>query len=239
MAYPKKSSLARCALLLALALPMPAVAQLAGEPAAPAQPTGDPVPPEPPPPVVTPSPALLPPAPPSPPPPAAAAYEHWYDRIQIRGYTQVRYNRLGSDISSAIGKNDDYVSDGDKTIGGKNGFSLRRARLVIYGNITEHFYLYLQPELAGSVGDAQNFAQLRDLYGDVSFDQATRPSGCGWGSQSPRSASRTCSRARTDSRSIGPTRSTARRRASEISARSSTTLRPRRGGAPSTWSAAG
>ncbi|MFO0678732.1 MAG: porin [Polyangiaceae bacterium] len=92
--------------------------------------------------------------------------KHWYDRIQIRGYTQLRYNRLWA-------TNDKFKNDfADKSIAAGSGFFIRRGRLIVQGDVHDHLFLYFQPDFAGAAnGDALNLAQLRDLYGDISIDK--------------------------------------------------------------------
>jgi hypothetical protein len=89
----------------------------------------------------------------------------WYDRIHIRGYTQVRFNRLYT-------SNDRLKNDlGDKTIGENNGISLRRARLIIYGEVANFLNIYLQSDFAGgTVGEQINFTAMRDWYADINVD---------------------------------------------------------------------
>lgn len=118
------------------------------------------------------------PAPPAPPPPAAAPPEpakpaklNWYDRLSLRGYGQFRYNRLLSDLGVFGEDNDRYVSPiGDRTIGAKNGFSLRRARLIVGGDVSSHVFVYVQSDIANAVGDSSGFMQMRDYYADVAVD---------------------------------------------------------------------
>jgi hypothetical protein len=91
-----------------------------------------------------------------------AATEKWYEKISIRGYTQMRYNYITDDKQ--------LVSDNDGGIGNNKGFFLRRARIVISGDIHERVSLYMQTEFAQGAGTAtnnQNFAQIRDAYADV------------------------------------------------------------------------
>jgi hypothetical protein len=90
----------------------------------------------------------------------------WYDKINIRGYTQVRYNRL-------LETNPDLVSEqGDKSIGDKGGFFIRRMRIIFSGQLNNHVYFYIQPDFASSASSsALHFGQLRDAYFDVSFDK--------------------------------------------------------------------
>ena len=91
---------------------------------------------------------------------------NWYDKIQVRGYVQVRYNRL-------FETNPDLKSDqGDKSIGNYGGFFIRRNRLILSGQVNEHVYFYLQPDFASSASTTGlHFAQIRDAYFDVSIDK--------------------------------------------------------------------
>jgi hypothetical protein len=90
----------------------------------------------------------------------------WYDNINLRGYVQVRYNRL-------FETNPDLKSEqGDRSIGNFGGFFIRRARLIFSGNLSEHVFFYIQPDLASSAASNNlHFAQIRDAYFDVSLDQ--------------------------------------------------------------------
>jgi hypothetical protein len=91
----------------------------------------------------------------------------WYERIKIRGYTQFRYNRLPS-----FEENDKLVNaQGDRTIGGANGFSIRRARVILYGDIHERISIYLQTDFASVINDQLNVAIMRDWYADIFLDK--------------------------------------------------------------------
>jgi len=93
---------------------------------------------------------------------------HWYEKIKLRGYTQFRYNRLPSANS-----NDDLVNkQGDRTIGKGNGFSIRRARLILYGDVHERISIYLQPDFASTIDDQLHVTILRDWYADLFLDKA-------------------------------------------------------------------
>lgn len=125
---------------------------------------------------------------------AVPAPKHWFDRISIRGYTQMRYNAIFD------AENFNSVSAyGDRSVGPRQNFFLRRARLIFSGDISDHLYLYTQFDLASSpsgtfsstptvvtnspyyglynyqVGtynlNAGNFAQMRDAYADISVDE--------------------------------------------------------------------
>ena len=91
-----------------------------------------------------------------------AGTEKWYEKISIRGYTQLRYNYITDDKQL----NSEY----DSSIGSNKGFLVRRARIVLSGDIHERVSLYFQTEFAQNTGTApnnQNFAQIRDLYADI------------------------------------------------------------------------
>ena len=91
---------------------------------------------------------------------------HWYDKIQLRGYLQIRYNRL-------LETNPNLKSDqGDKSIGNFGGFFIRRARMIFSGQLNNHVYFYIQPDFASSASaTGLHFAQIRDAYFDVSIDK--------------------------------------------------------------------
>ena len=89
----------------------------------------------------------------------------WYESISIRGYTQVRYNRI---LETNPKLNCEQC---DKSWGDNGGFFIRRMRIIFYGQINKRVYFYIQPDLASSPSsDKLHFAQLRDAYFDVGFD---------------------------------------------------------------------
>jgi len=98
---------------------------------------------------------------------AAAIGKKWYDRLALRGYTQLRFNQ-GLDATAK-----DLRSPGDRFIGDNQSIGIRRARVVLSGDISEHVSLYLQPDFGSTPGGSTtgNFAQLRDLYADIYFDK--------------------------------------------------------------------
>ena len=91
----------------------------------------------------------------------------WYETISLRGYVQLRYNRL-------LENNENLRCEQcDKSLGSNGGFFARRARLVLSGDVNERVYLYIQPDFAtDSSATALHFTQLRDLYADVALDAA-------------------------------------------------------------------
>jgi hypothetical protein len=95
----------------------------------------------------------------------APTTEKWYEKISIRGYTQMRYNYVTDD------KN--LTDINDSSIGNNKGFLIRRARIVLSGDVNEWVSLYIQTEFGQTAGTTttnsnnQNFAQIRDAYADL------------------------------------------------------------------------
>ncbi len=99
--------------------------------------------------------------------PAEAPKKMWFEKINLRGYGQIRYNRAGrpnADLLSA---------QGDRSVGGTNNFFIRRARMIFFGDVADNVYIYIQPDFASTPdGSASgNFSQLRDYYVDISLDE--------------------------------------------------------------------
>ncbi len=90
----------------------------------------------------------------------------WYDSFSIRGYGQVRYNRL-------LETNDQLKSEqGDKSVGDNGGFFIRRLRIIFSGQINERVYFYIQPDFASSASSTGlHFGQIRDAYFDLGIDK--------------------------------------------------------------------
>ncbi|MBI2272077.1 MAG: porin [Bacteroidetes bacterium] len=90
--------------------------------------------------------------------------KQWYETITIRGYSQVRYNRL-------LETNDSLKCEQCDKSWGSGGFFIRRMRLIFYGNVHDRVYIYIQPDFASSPSTGSNhFGQLRDAYFDLSLD---------------------------------------------------------------------
>ena len=64
----------------------------------------------------------------------------WYDKISLRGYAQLRYNRL-FETNPAL-----KCDQCDRSLGENGGFFLRRGRLVLSGDVTDRLYIYIQPD---------------------------------------------------------------------------------------------
>jgi hypothetical protein len=91
----------------------------------------------------------------------------WYESVSIRGYTQVRYNRI---LETNPKLNCEQC---DRSWGDNGGFFIRRMRIILFGQINKNVYFYIQPDFASSPStDRLHFGQLRDAYFDVGFDNA-------------------------------------------------------------------
>ncbi|KAF2331025.1 porin [Flavobacterium ginsenosidimutans] len=101
--------------------------------------------------------------------------EHWYDRISLRGYAQIRYNGLFSTNDKVSCEQCDRSWGTTSTAPdaqANNGLFIRRARLVFSGQVHPNVFFYFQPDFASSPASGiNNFVQIRDLYFDLSFDK--------------------------------------------------------------------
>lgn len=94
-----------------------------------------------------------------------APKKQWFESFSIRGYSQVRYNRL-LETNSKL-KNE----QGDRSWGENGGFFIRRMRIIFSGQVNERVYFYVQPDFASSASSTGlHFGQLRDAYFDVGLD---------------------------------------------------------------------
>ncbi|MBM4246330.1 MAG: porin [Deltaproteobacteria bacterium] len=90
----------------------------------------------------------------------------WYERISLRGYVQTRYTALLDKDSDA-----DWFVPADRSVRDGGGIYLRRARMIFSGDITDHLYIYIQPDLNAAPADGDFSVQLRDAYADISIDE--------------------------------------------------------------------
>ncbi|MEZ5288939.1 MAG: porin [Vicinamibacterales bacterium] len=90
----------------------------------------------------------------------------WYERLGLRGYTQLRFTavRQGDGPSLEV--------PADKSANDAESLVIRRGRLVVSGDAASHLYLYAQADFNGSTGASEYSLQMRDLYADVAFDRA-------------------------------------------------------------------
>jgi hypothetical protein len=89
----------------------------------------------------------------------------WFENFSIRGYMQVRYNRL-------LETNENLKCEQcDRSIGKGGGFNIRRGRIILSGYIHNRIFFYIQPDFGSSSGTTGNIFQLRDAYLDLSLDK--------------------------------------------------------------------
>lgn len=102
----------------------------------------------------------------------------WYEKLMLRGYTQLRYNEIISGPKSAPSGVSRLRSVQDAGINENGNFSIRRARLIVQGELSDRVSLYMQGDLAAAVTNQsgterrENFFQMRDAYADVFLDKA-------------------------------------------------------------------
>lgn len=118
--------------------------------------------------------AATPPAPAAPPSPRGKA---WYERLSLRGYTQMRVNEIIAGDSTAPAGVSRLRSVQDSGINGQNNFSFRRIRLVLQGDLSDNVSLYFQPDFATVVNNQsgserrEGYGQVRDAYVDLQWGQ--------------------------------------------------------------------
>ncbi len=89
----------------------------------------------------------------------------WYESINIRGYAQLRYNRL-LETNSDLG-----CEQCDRSWGNNGGFFFRRGRIILSGQVHDRVFIYIQPDFASSAGTTNQLFQIRDAYFDLSLDK--------------------------------------------------------------------
>lgn len=92
----------------------------------------------------------------------------WTEAFVIRGYVQTRYNRL-LETNAHL-----QCEQCDRSWGDKGGFSIRRARLTVVGNLNPRVYINLQADFASTINGTLNWGQVRDAYADIALDDAHR-----------------------------------------------------------------
>lgn len=156
-----------------------AALQAAQAPANPAPANPAPTIQPPPPPAGSPLAAASPPAPADPVRLAAAAPAEpakpkaWYEKLRLRGYTQMRFNQIVSGDAAAPAGVSRLRSIHDSAINGDSNFTFRRMRLILQGDLNDHVSLYFQPDFAAAVSNQsvgerrEGTVSLRDMYADV------------------------------------------------------------------------
>lgn len=96
--------------------------------------------------------------------PPTPAVKKWYETISLRGYLQLRYNRLFE--TNELLK----CEQCDRSWGKGGGFLIRRGRMIFSGNLTKNIFFYIQPDFGSASGTTQNMFQIRDAYIDLGLD---------------------------------------------------------------------
>lgn len=89
---------------------------------------------------------------------------HWYEKLGVRGYAQVRY----TSVFNEDGANLDVPAD--KSATDKDSLLMRRGRVVLQGDAHDHLFVYAQTDFSASLTGGDAALQMRDLYGDISID---------------------------------------------------------------------
>ncbi len=98
---------------------------------------------------------------------ASQSKSAWAQNIQIRGYLQNRYTEMLSGDEGINLWSDRSVGDQDSLGDADKNYLIRRARVVLQGDIGKRLSFYIQPDLASSAGTTGNVFQMRDAYGDL------------------------------------------------------------------------
>lgn len=94
----------------------------------------------------------------------AKSAAHWYEKLGIRGYTQVRYTSVFDQSGAKL----DVPAD--KSATDSDTFLMRRGRVILSGDVHDHLFLYAQTDFSASLSTGDVALQMRDLYGDISLD---------------------------------------------------------------------
>lgn len=98
-----------------------------------------------------------------------ASLQHWYDRLSIRGYTQMRYTNFLQNADSSA----DNVYWADNSARARSNFLIRRMRLIISGDVSEHLYVYIQPDFASTPPGGFSNSPTFNTFGSSSNGVAT------------------------------------------------------------------
>jgi hypothetical protein len=90
---------------------------------------------------------------------------NWSDKLAIRGYGQVRYTTLFDEDNTP-----NLNVPNDRSVNEAETLMLRRGRVILSGDLTDHLFVYAQMDFAGSNGAPDQTVQMRDFYADIAFD---------------------------------------------------------------------
>lgn len=105
--------------------------------------------------------------------PARPKSKPWYEKLRLRGYTQLRFNQIVSGDDTAPAGISRLRSVHDSAINANSNFTFRRLRMVIQGDLNDHVSLYFQPDFAAAVSNQsvgerrEGTVSLRDMYADI------------------------------------------------------------------------
>ena len=108
-----------------------------------------------------------------------ASLQHWYDRISIRGYTQMRYTNFLQNSESF----NDGVYWADNSARPRSNFLIRRMRLIFSGDVSEHLYVYIQPDFAST--PPGGFSNTATFINPVTSSTNTAQNGGSWAYYNP------------------------------------------------------
>lgn len=97
----------------------------------------------------------------------------WYEKLRLRGYTQMRFNQIVTGDADAPAGFSRLRTIGDSDVRGDSNVSFRRIRLILQGDLNDHVSLYFQPDFAAAVSNQsagerrEGTVSLRDMYADV------------------------------------------------------------------------
>lgn len=98
--------------------------------------------------------------------PTETSPKKWFEKISLRGYAQLRYNRL-FETNSAL-----KCDQCDRSLGQNGGFFIRRGRLILSGDVSDRLYIYIQPDFASNPSSTfQHSLQIRDAYFDLALEK--------------------------------------------------------------------
>jgi len=94
--------------------------------------------------------------------------KQWSNKLSIRGYLQTRNTAMVGGDDVGVNLFSDRSVGNDRSLGDQDkSFLIRRARVVISGDVGDRLGIYIQPDFASSATGGNNLGQLRDFYGDL------------------------------------------------------------------------
>lgn len=95
----------------------------------------------------------------------AALKGKWYEKINLRGYAQIRYENVidPGDGPTLNVPNDSAASE-------SSSFMVRRGRVILSGDATSRLFVYAQADFNSSLSSGEYTLGMRDYYGDLALD---------------------------------------------------------------------